>query len=138
MCRTSSSAVVSAVSTVVTRRPSLSTVIRPDRSKTSASRCETYSSADAPLLQPAYQPVEQLDLVVGQGRGRLVHDEQPRVEGERLDDLDDLLLRDAELAHPGVGAATCVSPIEASSRRGAARASPRRSTSPRRTGSWPR
>ena len=58
---------------------------------------------DAPLLEPAHQPVEQLDLVVGQRRGRLVHDEQPRVQGERLGDLDDLLLGDAQPAHPGVG-----------------------------------
>ncbi|GAB3981986.1 hypothetical protein GCM10027615_63730 [Plantactinospora veratri] len=59
--------------------------------------------ADAPLLEPAYQAVQQLDLVVGQRRGGLVHDEQPRVEGQRLGDLDDLLLRDAEMSHPGVG-----------------------------------
>ena len=42
---------------------------------------------------------EPLDLVRGQRRGRLVHDDQPRVERERLRDLHHLLLRDAEMLH---------------------------------------
>ena len=36
--------------------------------------------------------------MLGQRRGRLVEDEQARVERERLDDLDDLLLRGREVA----------------------------------------
>ena len=61
---------------VVTRRPSLSTVIRSDRSKTSREPVRDVEQADAALLQPAHERVEQLDLVVGERGGRLVHDEQ--------------------------------------------------------------
>ena len=47
--------------------------------------------------------VEQLDLVVGEGRGRLVHLDDPGVEADRLGDLDDLLLGDRERADPLAG-----------------------------------
>ena len=40
--------------------------------------------------------VEQLDLVVAQRGGRLVHRDDAGVERQRLDDLDDLLLGDGE------------------------------------------
>ncbi len=51
-------------------------------------------------LEPADQRVEQLDLVIGERGGGLVHDQDAGVERERLDDLDHLLLRDAQLADP--------------------------------------
>ena len=38
--------------------------------------------------------------MVGQRCGRLVHGDDPRVEADRLGDLDDLLLGDGEAAHP--------------------------------------
>ena len=45
-----------------------------------------------------------VDLLLGEGRGRLIHDEDLRVERERLSYLYDLLHPDADLAHqpPGV------------------------------------
>ena len=55
------------------------------------------------LAQPAQQVEQHLDLVLGQRGGRLVEHEQARVERERLDDLDDLLLRGREPAHERVG-----------------------------------
>jgi hypothetical protein len=54
--------------------------------------------ADAALLQPADRGRQQLGLVLGERRGRLVHHEDPRVERQRLDDLDHLLLRHGEAA----------------------------------------
>ena len=53
---------------------------------------------EAALAQAAQQVEEHLDLVLGQRGGRLVEHEQLRVERERLDDLDDLLLGRRELA----------------------------------------
>ena len=47
--------------------------------------------------------VEQLDLVVGQRRGRLVHLDDRGVEADRLGDLDDLLLGDRERADQRAG-----------------------------------
>ena len=73
--------------------------------------------ADAALLEPAHERVEQLDLVVGERGGRLVHDEQPGVQGERLGDLDDLLLRRRR------GCRTRASAGEARSRRSTASSS---------------
>ena len=59
--------------------------------------------ADAALGEPGDDAVEQLDLVVGEGRGGLVHLDHPGVEADRLGDLDDLLLGDAQRAHPLAG-----------------------------------
>ena len=39
------------------------------------------------------------DLGLAQGRGRLVHDDKARAHRERAGDLDELLLRDREIAH---------------------------------------
>ena len=89
------------------------------------------------LAQPPHQREEHLDLVLGERRGRLVHDEQPRVERERLDDLDDLLLRDRER-----GARACRGRerglADSSSSRAVRRSIAAVSTSPRRVGSRPR
>ena len=43
-------------------------------------------------------PNRVVDLGVVQRRGRLVHDEHPGVEAQRLGDLDHLLLGDREVA----------------------------------------
>ena len=58
---------------------------------------------NAAVAQPVHEVVEQLDLVVGERRGGLVHRDDPRVEGHRLDDLDDLLLGDRQAAHLDIG-----------------------------------
>ena len=57
---------------------------------------------DAARLEAAHDRVEQLDLVVGERGRRLVHLDDPRVDRERLHDLDDLLLGDGEGAHRGI------------------------------------
>ena len=54
-------------------------------------------------LEPLDDRVEELDLVVGQRRGRLVHLDDPGVEADGLGDLDDLLLGHGELAHERAG-----------------------------------
>ncbi len=52
--------------------------------------------AGAVLAEPGHHGEQPLDLALAQRRGRLVHDEYPRVGADRLGDLDDLLLRHAE------------------------------------------
>ncbi len=59
---------------------------------------------DAALGEAADDGVEELDLVVGQRGGRLVHLDDPGVEADRLGDLDDLLLGDRQRADPLAGA----------------------------------
>jgi hypothetical protein len=54
--------------------------------------------AGAALLERSDHPEEPLDLVPGERRGGLVHDQHARVEGQRLGDLDDLLVGDAQAA----------------------------------------
>ena len=51
----------------------------------------------------AHDAEQALDLVPGQRRGRLVHDQHARVEAQRLGDLDDLLVGDREAAHRLLG-----------------------------------
>ena len=49
------------------------------------------------LVAEAPRDREQpLDLDAGQRRGRLVHDENPRIQGDGLRDLDDLLVGDGQ------------------------------------------
>ena len=48
--------------------------------------------------EPPDEPEQRVDLGVVQRRGRLVHDEHPGVEAERLGDLDHLLPGDGEVA----------------------------------------
>src|SRR4029079_3193046 len=57
----------------------------------------------AALAQRLDDPEQALYLVPGQRRRRLVHDQYARVEGERLGDLDDLLIGDREAAHRLLG-----------------------------------
>ncbi len=48
------------------------------------------------VAQAAGHGEEALDLDPAEGGGRLVHDEEPRLEGDRLGDLDDLLVGDGQ------------------------------------------
>ena len=52
------------------------------------------------VAELADDPEQLVDLGVGQRRGRLVHDQDVGVEGQRLGDLDHLLLGDREVADP--------------------------------------
>jgi hypothetical protein len=52
----------------------------------------------AAVAQRAHDAEQPLDLGPGERRGRLVHDQHPRVERQRLGDLDDLLVGDREAA----------------------------------------
>ena len=54
---------------------------------------------DTRRAQVIGNPVELLALVLGQRRGRLVHDHDPRVGRQRLGDLHDLPPRDRQRAH---------------------------------------
>ena len=93
-----SSIVTSSIGAVRTNRPSRMIVTRWQQTKTSSSRCEMNSTA-APLRAQGLDDVEQpLDLDRGQRGGRLVHDQHPRVERQRLGDLDDLLVGDRQPA----------------------------------------
>ena len=53
-------------------------------------------AGDALVAQPADQVQQVGGVLVVQGRGRLVEDQQLDVLGQRLGDLDQLLLADAE------------------------------------------
>ena len=44
-----------------------------------------------------------VDLLVGQGRGRLVHDQDVGIVGDRLRDLDHLLVGDRQRAELALG-----------------------------------
>ena len=58
---------------------------------------------DAAVAQAADGGEEAVDLVGRERGGRLVHDQQPRAGRERLRDLEQLPVGDAEPAHRGVG-----------------------------------
>lgn len=55
------------------------------------------------LAQGADDTEEPGHLAAGEGRRRLVHDQDAGVEGERLGDLDDLLVGDGQAARRAVG-----------------------------------
>ncbi len=59
--------------------------------------------AHAAFAQTGDDPVEDLDLVVGQRRRRLVHGDDARVVGERLDDLHHLLFGHGQMPDPRSG-----------------------------------
>ena len=58
---------------------------------------------DALALQVVDDLDELLHLVGREAAARLVHDDELRVEGQRLGDLDHLLVRDAQLRHHAGG-----------------------------------
>ena len=92
---------------------------------------------DAAGGEPADDRVEQLDLAVAEGGGRLVHRDDPSIERERLDDLDDLLLGDRERTDARAVGSMKETPRSVS--RSAVREFMARwSTNPRRRGSRPR
>ena len=110
----------SEVTTVPTERPRRSTVTRSEISSSSLSLCEM-KTIEVPCSRSPLQHLEELTgLLRGEDRGRLVEDEDPRAAVESPQDLDALLLADAdvgdarvrvdgqavalgELAHPGDG-----------------------------------
>ena len=53
----------------------------------------------------------------GQRRGRLVHDQDPRLERQRLGDLDELLLADAQPRDPRLRVELDAEPVEQPPRR---------------------
>ena len=57
----------------------------------------------AAVAEPTDGGEETVDLVGRERGGRLVHDQQPRAGGERLRDLEQLPVGDAEPAHGRVG-----------------------------------
>ena len=96
MIRSSStgSARQSMLSTV---RPSRSTVMRSATRATSFSLCEIRIDGDA-LGAEREQTIEQRRAVgLVEAGGRLVEDQQPHLLGQRLGDLHQLLLADAEI-----------------------------------------
>ena len=74
------------------------------------------------VAQAAGDGEEPVDLDAAQRRGRLVHDEQPGVERDRLGDLDDLLVGDREAAGRAARVDADAEPVE--ERRRPRRASP--------------
>ena len=65
-------------------------------------------------LQRADDAEEMRDFPVGERRGRLVHDQDVGIVGDRLGDLDHLPVGDAEIAHFGLGIDADVEPVEQS------------------------
>ena len=90
-------------SIVATFLPRRSTEIRSATSSTSCSLC-VIRMIDVPARDERAQHGEELvDLLRRQHRGRLVEDQDARVAVERLEDLDALLLADADLLDDRVG-----------------------------------
>ena len=86
------------MSSVSTVRPSRMIVVVSAISAISLSLWEIMMRRDALRLQLAQEAEQVLGVVVVQRRRRLVEDQQLDLLGERLGDLDELLLADAELA----------------------------------------
>ncbi len=64
------------------------------------------------VAQAAGDREQPLDLDAAQGCGRLVHDQQGRVERDGLRDLDDLLVGDGEAARRATGVDRDAQPLE--------------------------
>ena len=76
------------------------TVTRSEIAVISLSLCEIMIEVMPALLEPAQQAEQVRGVAVVERGGRLVEDQQPDVLGQRLGDLDQLLLADAELDRP--------------------------------------
>ncbi len=63
------------------------------------------------FAQGADDAEEAGDLAAGEGGGRLVHDQDPGVEGQRLGDLHDLLVGDGQAAGRPVGVEVDAEPL---------------------------
>ena len=97
--RTIASWLMSSRSRSPTRLPSRSTTTRSAPRSTSFSRCEM-KITQMPCGLEAGDDLSSLSVsAIVQARGRLVQDHQPRLERQRLGDLDDLLLREREPRH---------------------------------------
>ena len=80
-------------------RPSRITTMRSAMAKTSARRCDTKMIATPRAFSARSRSNSRCDLVLGQRRGRLVEDQQPRLLGERPGDHDELLGGKIERGH---------------------------------------
>ena len=94
--RTRSASLTSAIAPAPTCSPSRRQVQRSATRKISSNLCEMNRIAQSCCLQLLDDREEFVDLVRGQRRGRLVHDDDARVMRQRARDLDQMLLRDAE------------------------------------------
>ena len=68
--------------------------------------------AHALRRQIAHDLKQRLHFAVGDGGGRLVHDQYAAVEGDGLDDLHHLLLGDAQIGDQGVGVDAQIEAVE--------------------------
>lgn len=94
---------------VVTRRRDLEDLLK-------AVRYEQHRGAL--FAQGTDDPEETGHLAAGEGGGRLVHDQDAGVEGERLGDLDDLLVGDGQSACGAVGVEFDTEALHQGQRRG--------------------
>ena len=88
----------SRMSSVSIVRPSRMIVVRSAMSRDLVELVRDHDRGDALLLELAQQAQQVLGVAVVERRRRLVEDEQLDLLRERLGDLDELLLADAELA----------------------------------------
>ena len=95
--RTSSAGGTGIVAAPTTRPPRM-TVTSPQSSSTSSSLCETKMTLMPSRGERAQRVEEQLALVGGDARRRLVEDEHPRAQPEQAGDLELLALADRERA----------------------------------------
>lgn len=68
--------------------------------------------ADAALLQVGDDLEQMVGFLLGQGRGRLVHDQNVGFVGDRLGDLHHLAAGDGQLADTGIGVDADVQAVE--------------------------
>jgi hypothetical protein len=67
---------------------------------------------DALVLERADDLEQMGNFALGNGRGRLVHDDQAGIVGNGLGDLDHLRVGDAQIAHHGVGVDVDLQPLQ--------------------------
>ncbi len=84
-------------------RPSRRTVTRSQICSTSERRWVTKIVLMPSRRKSRMMANSRCDLRVRQGRGRLIHDDQPRAHGKGAGDLHHLLLSHGEIAHEPVG-----------------------------------
>ena len=128
---------ISSIGAVTTLRPSRSTVTRSASARDLVEPVRDVDDADAVGRELPDDAEEPRAFRRRQRRGRLVHDEDARVERQRLGDLDELLLADAQPGDPRLRVELDPEPLEQAPRR--PRPCVRRSRiSPASSGSRPR